>query len=111
MTARRWWICVIVVAVVGLFSFMHRQRYRTSADVMREALARIDSDHDGRISKDEWKRYNDDDKAFARYDVNGDGYLDLDEFTRMFWSFDPGYYHRGTTKTGGDRAAKGSPTY
>merc|ERR1711865_1052330 len=43
-------------------------------------LARIDSNNDGKITKEEWiARYGNED-GFDRFDLNGDGIVDADEF-------------------------------
>merc|ERR1712166_704862 len=46
-------------------------------------LARIDSNNDGKITKEEWiARYGNED-GFDRFDLNGDGFVDAYEFVKM----------------------------
>lgn len=88
------WLLLAFTLVVAFIAFMwthHRHTYRTAEDVFRETMDRIDANHDGRISREEWARYSDDSRLFQAYDFNGDGYLDVVEFTAMFSGTDPGY--------------------
>ena len=61
----------------------------TEDDVMRSVMARVDDDHDGRVSRQEWRRYGGADNLFDQYDTSHDGYLDLGEFRSMFSVTDP----------------------
>jgi len=54
------------------------QRRRRPAD--RPAPAQMDTDGDGRISSSEWKRRP---EAFARLDSNNDGYITRDELSQI----------------------------
>lgn len=57
--------------------------------VYRELMARIDTDHDGRISRQEWEANGGRKSVFDAYDFNHDGFLDLAEFKAMFVEVDP----------------------
>ena len=81
---------LVAIAVVGAWLRMRSAAsVPTREQVLAAVLARADDDHDGRLSRQEWKRYGGDDALFDRYDVNHDGYLDLTEFSAQFQATDP----------------------
>jgi hypothetical protein len=81
-----------LAAGAGWWIFTARLDASPDDPVYRGALARVDADGDGCISRAEWTRYCPDDaRTFEAYDFNGDGRIDLSEFKAMFAGSDPGY--------------------
>ncbi|HTT08060.1 MAG TPA: hypothetical protein VMH34_04650 [Gammaproteobacteria bacterium] len=46
-------------------------------------VARMDTDGDGKVSKDEFMKTHKDESKFAALDTNHDGFLDADEIKKM----------------------------
>jgi hypothetical protein len=44
-----------------------------------DLIAQMDADKDGKVSKKEWIDWGRPEKLFAKYDKNGNGYIDTDE--------------------------------
>lgn len=81
-------LAVLVVAASVALWYTRRDVPDTEA-VFAAIVNRVDTDHDGRISRDEWKRYGGTEAVFAAYDFNGDGFLDVAEFEASFFGTDP----------------------
>ena len=85
-------VIVLVLAVAGGAWWRLRSRASTvptQDEVLRAVMARVDGDHDGRISREEWLRHGGEEGLFTQHDTNHDGFLDLDEFRTMFLTTDP----------------------
>jgi hypothetical protein len=86
-------VIVIVAAVAALGGWLYARSRRdvvpTTEAVFAEIIARVDKDHDGRISPAEWQAYGGSKEVFEAYDFNADGSLDVSEFQAMFYSMDP----------------------
>lgn len=66
-------VVVIVGLVVGAAVTVFGQQQEDRGGAVRKRSADLDTDGDGRISRDEWTRSA---EAFDRIDANDDGYLD-----------------------------------
>ena len=78
-----------------------KERHKEYAEKMQErrqaALAEIDQDGNGKISRQEFnKRF---DKRFEKLDKDGDGELSEDELEAARWAFDRGWHPRIFIKT------------
>lgn len=82
-------LLIAVAAGVWLLARPRAARVPTQDEVLAAVIARVDEDHDGRISRDEWRRYGGEADLFARYDADRNGFLDVAEFRAMFFETDP----------------------
>lgn len=89
--AQKWLVMILAVLVVaaGFMLWMSRREVPDNEAVFAAIVNRVDTDHDGRISREEWKRYGGNDAVFNAYDFNGDGFLDVSEFQASFYGTDP----------------------
>ena len=58
-------------------------------DVVAAILARVDADHDGRVSAAEYEPLAMTDEPLATYDLDADGVLDAIEVEKMFLGASP----------------------
>lgn len=82
----------LLVAIVGATAYAkHRssEGLPSSEAILQGIIARLDTDNDGRISKDEWKEFGGGIPIFDAYDFDGDGYLSVSELDALVHTLPP----------------------
>lgn len=84
-------ILMIVALVCGLsWARHHRQdKLPDTPTLLKNIIARVDKDHDGRISLQEWMDVGGGDLLFVAYDFDGNGYLDQSELEELIHTLPP----------------------
>lgn len=88
-------VLIIGVLAAGLTAgWLSRPRAMPPREaVYGELMARLDADHDGRISLAEWQAAGRRPELFTAADANRDGMLDVAEFEVLFVATDPRPLH------------------